>query len=699
MMFGAIASINAPIDRKALVKRNCVAVSGFDSLSSLSIGNGGFAMTVDATGLQSFPEFYKNGCPLGTQSEWGWHSFPNTQGYKIEESYIPSNFRGRDELYATQPKSPQQAAEAANYFRNNPHRLHLGYLGIRFSGQDMQSIGQDEITDIDQTLDLWSGSIVSKYKANGEPVKVVTSCHPHKDLIAAEIETPLIGKQQLAITLTFPFPTGKHADDASDFTQPSKHQTIIVEKSKQFAVVQRTIDTTVYYVGLSWEGNATIEILEPHCVVLKPKSGRIKVKCQFAPSRQALDFRIKYKNSLSATANYWTGFWTKGAVVDFSSCKDARAKELERRVVLSQYLMAIQCSGTVPPQETGLTYNSWFGRPHLEMHWWHASHFALWNHPELLQRSFDWYKNTAFPIAKNIAQRQGFEGVRWMKMTDPWANEAPSRVGSYLIWQQPHFIYMAELVYRATGDAKLLETYKEQVFESANFMASFVTYDATNDRYVIKGAIPAQETLRASETVNPPFELSYWHFALQTAQQWRKRLGLPVEPKWDEVVAKISPLAHIDGQYLAAETALDTYSDIRFTSDHPAVLGALGILPKSPLVDGAIMQNTLNWIWANWNWNKTWGWDFPMVAMNAARLGDAQKAVDALLMEKRTNTYLPNGHNYQDERLQVYLPGNGGLLTAIAMMCAGWDGCTTPNPGFPKDGNWEVKWEGLRPLP
>jgi hypothetical protein len=142
---------------------------------------------------------------------------------------------------------------------------------------------------------------------------------------------------------------------------------------------------------------------------------------------------------------------------------------------------------------------------------------------------------------------------------------------------------------------------------------------------VIKGAIPAQETLRASETVNPPFELSYWHFALQTAQQWRKRLGLPVEPKWDEVVAKLSPLAHIDGQYLAAETALDTYSDIRFTSDHPAVLGALGILPKSPLVDGAIMQNTLNWIWENWNWNKTWGWDFPMVAMNAARLGDSPK--------------------------------------------------------------------------
>ena len=112
-----------------------------------------------------------------------------------------------------------------------------------------------------------------------------------------------------------------------------------------------------------------------------------------------------------------------------------------------------------------------------------------------------------------------------------------------------------------------------------------------------------------------------------------------------------------------------------------------------------VMQNTLTWIWDNWNWDKTWGWDYPMVAMNAARMGDPQKAVDALLMDKRTNTYLVSGHNYQDQRLRLYLPGNGGLLTALAMMCAGWDGCNEPNPGFPKDGTWDVRWEGLLPLP
>ena len=130
-----------------------------------------------------------------------------------------------------------------------------------------------------------------------------------------------------------------------------------------------------------------------------------------------------------------------------------------------------------------------------------------------------------------------------------------------------------------------------------------------------------------------------------------------------------------------------------------AVLGSVGILPMNKLIRDDYMKNTLHWIWDNWNWGKTWGRDYPMTAMNAARLGEPEKAVGALLMDKRTNTYLVNGHNYQDGRLRVYLPGNGGLLTAIAMMCAGWDGCQVENPGFPKDGTWNVRWEGLKPMP
>ena len=73
----------APIDREALVDRNSPQVTAFDSLASLSVGNGEFAFTVDATGLQTFPEMYTKGVPLGTQSQWGWHEFTNPKGYRF----------------------------------------------------------------------------------------------------------------------------------------------------------------------------------------------------------------------------------------------------------------------------------------------------------------------------------------------------------------------------------------------------------------------------------------------------------------------------------------------------------------------------------------------------------------------------------------------------------------------------------------
>ena len=107
---------------------------------------------------------------------------------------------------------------------------------------------------------------------------------------------------------------------------------------------------------------------------------------------------------------------------------------------------------------------------------------------------------------------------------------------------------------------------------------------------------------------------------MQTAQTWRERAGMQRVPEWDTLIEKLSPLAYNEDKlYLAAETAVDTYKDIRFTSDHMAVLGAVGILPMNRLVNPEYMKNTLNWVWDNWNWNKTWGWDYPMTAMDAAR--------------------------------------------------------------------------------
>ena len=699
-------TVHASINRQALVSRNNPVVTMADTLASLSVGNGGFAFTTDVTGLQTFPEYYKNGVPLGTQSEWGWHSFDNTEGLRIEESYQKFDFgHGHRELYATEFKTPGRARDAANYFRQNPHRLHLGCIGLELAG-----VKPGDIRKARQTLDMWTGKISSRFTVNGERFTVTTVCHPDRDIIASKVDlrpqTSDLRPQTPAINLRFPYPTGGHSDDACDWTADDKHQTELVSQTEHGAVLKRTIGKTAYYVVLNWEEQAQLKEKSKNYWVLEAEGAQLTFSCEFLPTltphTSALSPQtssLSPQASFNASAMHWQKFWKEGAAVDFSKCKDKRARELERRVVLSQWLLAIQCAAGTPPQETGLTYNSWFGKFHMEMIWWHQAWLPLWGHGDMLDRTLHWYESVE-PIAREIAMRQGFKGVRWMKMTDRSGEEAPSKVGSFLIWQQPHLIYLAELLYRSSHDKAVLEHYGRLIDETATFMADFATYDASNDRYVLKGMIPAQETLKASETYNSPFELAYWHWALQVAQQWRERRGLAREAQWDDIIRKLSPLAKdSENRYLAAESNPETYSDIRLISDHPAVLGAVGIFPMSRLVDPQAMKHTQEWIRDNWNWDKTWGWDYPMVAMNAARLGEPEFAVSALLMDKRTNTYLPNGHNYQDGRLRCYLPGNGGLLTAIALMCAGWDGCQERNLGFPKNGLWNVQWEGLKAMP
>ena len=688
------------IDREALVKRHHVNIQTIDSLSSLSVGNGNFAFTVDATGLQSFPNSYRLGVPLGTQAQWGWHSFPNVHGFEPKDTWKEYDFHGKKELYATQFNEAGRARDAANYLRNNPHRLHLGHIGLHMKQNDGSLFQPSDIQSINQTHNLWNGSIESSFKAGEYQVDVETFVTPDADRVVSEVRSTMFQAGAMSVSFRFAYPTGGHADDACDYSKPDAHSSKMIASNENLALIERTLDNDVYYVLVQWEGDAQLRETDKHVFELTPSTETLRFTTEFLAAKPNLDTldAIAFDADETHTTQWWNAFWMRGGAIDFSDCTDPRAFELERRVVLSQHLMSIQSAGMYPPQETGLTYNSWYGKFHLEMHWWHGAHFALWGRPDLLERSLDWY-NTALPVAKSIAERQGWKGVRWMKMTDPSALEAPSKVGSFLIWQQPHIIYMAELMYRSNPDTSVLNHYKTLVFETAEFMADFVDYEEIEDRYVLKGAIPAQETLRASETVNPPFELSYWHYALSTAQAWRERLGMEKNMEWEIILDKLSPLAHQDGLYLAAETALDTYVDSRFTSDHMAVLGALGIMPESRLVRKDIMTNTFNWIWDNWNWGKTWGWDYPMTAMSAARLGMPEQAIGALLMDKRTNTYLVNGHNYQDGRLRVYLPGNGGLLTAVAMMCAGWDGSEGDAPGFPKDGTWNVRWEGLQPMP
>ena len=686
----------APIDRRALVARHNPVLRAFDAESPLSVGNGRFAFTADVTGLQTFPEAFEQTIPLGTLSDWGWHSSPNPQAWSIDRyQFTEFESHGRKVGYADIPGD--QRTPEIQWLRANPHRLHLGRLGFELVTRDGRKALWADLSAIEQVLDLWSGELTSRFEFDGERVEVHTICHPGIDALSVRVASPLMRRGRLRIVLAFPYGTGQMT--AADWSRPGAHVTE-VRPGSNAASFTRRLDGDTYAVALSWAQAGAMTRTNPHSFAVTPAkdASTFELSVLFSAAPQP-GSPPTFAEVQRTAGDHWRGFWQTGGAIDLSGSRDPRWQELERRIVLSQYLTAIQCAGRTPPQETGLTFNSWEGKFHLEMHWWHAAQFALWDRFPLLENSLDYYRRI-LPRAKAAAARQGYTGARWPKMTDPAGAESPSTVGPFLVWQQPHPIFYAELAYRANPARATLDRFSEVVFETATFMASYPARDAATDRLVLGPPLQcAQEVFPKETTTNCTFELAYWRWGLETAQAWRERLGLPREAAWDRVLASLSPLPVADGRYLFAGSAPDSYTNPRWARDHPAVTAACGVLP-CPGVDRDAMRRTLDWIWRNWSWPDTWGWDYPMVAMAAARLGAPELAVNALLLATPKNMYRLNGHNHQRPGLTIYLPGNGGLLYAVAMMAAGWDGAPDrPAPGFPADGSWVVRWEGLRRAP
>jgi hypothetical protein len=698
LLLGAAAPA-APIDRQALVTRHNAVRRQFDASHPLTLGNGRFAFTVDATGLQTFPQAFERTTPLGTLSDWGWHSAPNPDGWDVDTFACKNfpDFHGRPVPYADVPGN--KMTPEIQWLRENPHRLHLGQIGFRLRHADGSPATTNELTGFAQQLDLWNGRLDSHFEFDAQPVDVETVCAPDRDALAVRVRSPLLKEQRLAIQIRFPYGTGETR--TADWSHPEAHETALLLPRDGEAEFHRTLDRDSYFAAAKWTGRAALTPLAKHVFEVVPAKNQdeLELICAFAPKTLTAKSLPAFAEAKLAAQKHWNQFWRTGGAIDLSASKDPRWFELERRIVLSEYLTASQDAGEYPPQETGLTYNSWSGKFHLEMHFWHAAHFALWDRLPLLERSLGYYQKI-LPRAAGTAKKQGCAGARWPKMTSPSGAESPSPVGPFLIWQEPHPIFYAELCRRQQPGRAVLEKYREIVFQTADFMASYPAWDDNTKRYVLGPVLQcAQEVFPKDRTLNPAFELSYWRWGLQTAQAWRERLGLPRDQKWDDVLEHLAKPPVADGKYLFTETTPDSYTNPKWNADHPAVLGAFSFVP-GPEIDVPTMRNTFAWIWKNWNWPGTWGWDYPLMAMTAARLGEPDRAVDALLLDTPKNHYGPEGQVYQRPGLSVYLPANGGLLYAVALMAAGWDGAPKRNaPGFPDNGQWDVRYENLRPAP
>lgn len=761
-----IAAATAAIDREAVIRRHNVHASAIDSTAPLSVGNGEFAFTADVTGLQTLNETYTNP-PLQTMSHWGWHRIPTALAGGVELSsyeYERVTVAGHTAHYATNCT----ATPAYSYLRANPHRINLGRVFLRrlrnttaaapTSSQptgleSADRIVSSDLTAINQTLHLWNGSLSSAFTLDSEHVTVETVVHPTVDALAVKVCSALVQQRALGIGIAFPYPTTSFSG-GTDWSLPTRHiSSLVEEKQHSGGTLNHTLDKTTYFVRVradsGTDGSTKAELLQGKSthdwiIARAPATGThdaAETDClhatlwftqQGAAGAAGGDLAVatpplppNTEQTFAASAEHWGKAWQSGAALDLSGSTAVGAAELERRVVLSQYIMMSQEAGSNPPQETALMTNSWYGKFHLEMRWHHQFHFLLWGRPALAQRSDRYFNSVREPARRFTSQMQGYRGVRWPKMVGPvdymtWsADEAdtskpffwydgPSGAGPWILWQQPHPIVFAEMTYRQQPTSETIERYNQTIHDTADFMADFVLQappvpvvgpsSAARDRDqgdaqdetcyslgppMYTAEIESDEGRPAFVARDGTFELAYWSHGLALANQWRERLSLPPEPRWVQAergLCKPLPRPFNGTGPLVYYPYSNSTVNEPFASGYAVQLFANAFVPgERHGVNTSVMAETVRQSLHALDITRLpWCSDPPLYAMSAARLGMIDLASEFLLQPNATPggtmRYLSSGHCQIKGFLPVYTPGNGALLSAVAMLAGGWDG-------------------------
>src|SRR5439155_9664885 len=350
------------IDRIALVRRHNPVLTELDPASPLSVGNGEFAFTADVTGLQTFDDAYLKTTPLCTMSQWAWHRDPRPADLPPLR-LTDYDAHGRSVGYATDSRGQEATFK---YLRENPHRVDLGRIGFSLHTRDGRLAAPADLRDVRQELHLFAGFLETHFRIDDNVADVRTCCHPTRDAIAVDLYGPLLHNNFVSIVLRFPGPSPAVA--AAEWDHPVRHATVPMQSDARSARFERRLHDDHYYVSLAWS-DGTLQRRNDHEweLVPRPGSDRFWLWCEFAPTAEKLAEPLDADATFAATGRHWQDFWMTGGAVELSASKDPRWKELERRIVLSQYLTAINCAGSLPPAETGLTCNSWYGKFHLEM--------------------------------------------------------------------------------------------------------------------------------------------------------------------------------------------------------------------------------------------------------------------------------------------------------------------------------------------
>lgn len=186
----------------------------------------------------------------------------------------------------------------------------------------------------------------------------------------------------LGVAIAFAMPAKSAMGGCRDWSRPQAHTSAVLTRAADGSTItlRRVIDFDEHLVecratGATWRADP----MRSHQFLLTPSSisGKFTMSCTFSDPESPLPVTPPGGWSTEAiasrTTEEWKRFWGAGAFLDLNAGDIAATPqqiELERRVVLSQYLMRAQEHGPLPPQETALIHNSWHGKHHQEMRFW-----------------------------------------------------------------------------------------------------------------------------------------------------------------------------------------------------------------------------------------------------------------------------------------------------------------------------------------
>lgn len=714
------AELNAPLDRESIVARHHIVNAPLEQ--TLPIGNGNFCFNADGTGLQTFGG--------DTLAHWAWYSEPLPKGFEWKDVSLTGTY-WKGKLTGADPW-PADKAPLYNWLRQTPFKMNLAR--VRFLRPDGAEILPNEIVLLNRKLNIQTGLHSTAFVLDNEQV-VVDSCVTDDvkldSTVAIKIDSTLLSAGKLIVQIDFPYPSLRPGPWDGDFSENAPTTPFAVSRPARTdaaLLVKRFLRNEYnegkwgeysYSTRIDAKGAQVEQVGTSSSIRVLPKESTIELSVAFDGgdySRYPTDDSlvdadpIFFDEARAISQARWDAFWRSGAAIDLSGSADPRWMELERRVVLSQFQLRSNAAGNWPCGESGLiTICPWSGRFHMEMVWWHLIHWWAWDRAELADDAVAVYSKVK-EGAKALAEQLGYDGLKWQKEIAPDGRSAPWTGNLVLLWKQPHPIYFAEMDYRRAPTKETLDKWAEIVEGAAAHMADYATKDA-NGVYHLAPAMPPSEQ---GVTKDDVFDLSYWRWGFDVANKWRERIGKEREPLWDEIRQKLQPLPIEDGYYAHSPEKEWRNSFSGRNYEHPDLIGIYGMTPPNGSVDLDICEKTLERVLKEWRWDGCWGWDFPWMTMCAVRLGRPDLAIEAILYDTKRNYYDVAGVNLGGPSarggLGPYLPGNGGLLMAIAGMCAGYDENASDSnlnddmprsgdsgPGFPE--GWSVKWEGFkRPL-